>query len=221
MTPSPSWIAAVLAALVACDNTPQTSSHPGTPMELSPADGPFSTARLLEIAYYYHPRTMHMKFRSYDHEHRYTVMTPEWRARVAVHKRAMANREPWREMVRELEAVLPAHDVDDRTRPYILEAAYSVGIVAKGQYQREIHGMVSALAPIYFICETHLHVPQVHPSADAAPILEILERAILERYPYYHRIDLETGYASVPDLNMGSLTYDDPILLDALFVSSW
>jgi hypothetical protein len=95
-------------------------------------------------------------------------------------------------------------------------------IIAKGQHMSEIYGMVSALAPIYFICETiNLHQPRDPPSPDAAPVLEILERAILERYPYYHRIDLDTGLTPVPGIAAGNQSYDTTTLIDALFVSNW
>lgn len=215
------WLFAGLAVASACDSSNSTQPHSGQPMNLTPADGPFTAARLLEIAYHYHPRTENLQFPTSENRHRYEAETPEWQARLAVHKQAMADRGPWRDLIRELDAALPDHDVIDRTPWHKLEPAYVVEIAAKGQFDSEVRGMVSALAPIYLICETtDLRQPRDPIGPAAEQVVGVLERAILDRYAY-HMVDVQTGLTLVPGIAAGNQWYGTTTLIDALFTSSW
>ena len=205
----------------ACDNSSRTPPRADPPMKPTPADGPFTTAQLLDIAYDYHPRMEHLKFESSQHRRSYEARTPEWRARLAAHEQAMAERGPWRDLVRELDAALPDHDIIDRTPWHKIEPAYVVEIAAKEQFDSEVRGMVSALAPVYFIFETtNLRQPRDPCSPAAEPVIAALERAILDRYPY-HRVDVQTGLTPVPGIAAGNQWYGTTTLIDALFASGW
>jgi hypothetical protein len=66
-------------------------------MKLSPEDGPFTRARLIEIARHYYPAMEYAEANASSSAEvtRIEGATPEWRARNAAHTQAMANRGPF------------------------------------------------------------------------------------------------------------------------------
>lgn len=217
------------ALAVSCDSSKSPTatrlgSHPaGQPMKLTPADGPFSRTELLEIAYHYHPRTERVRFRSGDAMYRYERTTPQYRARDAAHNRAMANREPWTEVVQALSTAWPDRTVADTTVPYLLEPAYVVEVDIDVQPSRRIVGMVSALAPVYIVYESVAGQPRVLRPSFSEPGTEIagrMEREILSRYPY-HRLEPQLGAMIVPEIRVGDVPYGETTLMDALFTPAW
>ncbi len=205
---------------------PGPPPHTGEPRALSPEDGPFTTEQLIELAHYYHPRLEHMAFKDSDEYSRLKAATPQRKALDIAHKRLMANRAPWKDLVATLEEALPGYRVIDGTRSYIRGAAFLVGVTAReddGYFEedRRVVGIVSGVAPIFFIYEAIDFRTLRYPISDRSmPMAAMIEREIRARFPY-HRIEHETAMTIVPDIECGNSWYGETSVLDALFSPVW
>lgn len=164
-----------------------------------------------------------------EHEYRalYTS-TPEYAALFADQQDIMARLPEWRGFVASLRAIASGCNVYDATPPY--EGAC---FVARVDYTRAhpesspdnrfktLTVCVSLLAPVYLLHEAHTrqtgHVFEpvdisflVTP--DAAPIAEVVEQAIAERFGY-QRLSPALAVTRVP----GNLEPGEATLADALF----
>ena len=189
-------------------------------MKLAPEDGPFSKSRLIEIVRYYYPAMEYAESRASSGEElvRIEQSTPEWQARDKAHTRAMAHRGPWRELVKSLGDALPDYHVTDRTIWYLTEPAYLVELDPRDETRGGmLVGMVSVIAPLYFICERVADRTLNDPISDRhQAATDALERAILARYPY-HRLAHDVGHTKVAGLRARGLQYGETTLIDLLF----
>lgn len=193
-------------------------------MTIDPADGPFTKARLIEIARYYYPAMENADLTATSSAElaRIESATPQWQARAAAHEKAMAANGPWRELVRELTRELPDYQVADRSPRYQVQPAYVVHLVPLDRSREGmLVGMISGMAPLYFIGQSAGERTLVRPTDSAfAAAAQALERAIRARYPY-HRLDDETGLTVVPELRAGDIWYRQATLIDLLFATNW
>lgn len=220
------WLSlSVLVLASACDDCKtRVEEHDGKPMTIHPDDGPFTRAQLIKIARHYYPAMQYAESQARTSEEvtRIAESTPQWQARYAVYQQAMAHRGPWRDLVRTLEIALPDYYVTDRTIPYLVEPVYVVEIAPKDESREgELLGMVSAIAPLYFICQPVADRTLRHPiDDDWQAAVNALTREILARYPY-HLLDHAIGMTIVPGLQAGNIEYGETTLIDLLLSTKW
>lgn len=226
----------VLALSLACDSSrggcagtkeemplvDKDAPHTGKPLELSVDDLPLTFAQMVEVAHYYHPKMRGLEFDSSAALDRYLAATPEERARIAVHKRASANSQPWRDFVQALAEHLPGHLVSDMTRPYLIEPTFAaiIGVPenSEGHPEHRVVVMASMLAPVYHLYETHGLPQRIRSdfSESAAAIATLVEGDMQQRFGY-QRINAQQGAIYLPGLQIGTRPDERSTLIDALF----
>lgn len=225
----------------------RTWLYTGETMELKPEDGPFTASQLLQVAYQYHPMTEAVRLETLEERDEYMRSTPQWQALKAAHAAGIANRGPWRALVRRIADAYPGHYVLDTTKSYALQPSYGLEIGASPSASRDERGaadgqsgsihptrharaMVSFLAPVYCILELDKRPDedsnnpspvQTPMSREVAPIVADVEREILTLFPGYHRIDETLGMTIAHRIVVGSGWYGDTTLIDALFATDW
>lgn len=199
--------------------------HDGAPLDLSIQDLPLSVPQLVELAHYYHPQMADRTFATADELDRFIRATPQRRARVAAHDRAMAHRRPWREFVEAIAEQAPGHHVEDATRPYRLEQAYVAvigvaegGAPSSGYPTHRLVVMASIVAPIYYMYESFddPHRIEHELSGSWAQLVAVIEREMAARFAY-QRLSYKAGGIRLPKLRIGTLPDGESTVVDALF----
>lgn len=225
-------LAVLLPCLGTCDSP---SAHAASravqftasePVMLNPQDGPFSADKLIQVAYQYYSRVPLSPRYTKEERERY-LTSPERLALIATHEEAMTNRSEWLALLKTVTEARPGYDIEDESCSYLLEPAY-VAVVSgperPGEPRRRMVAMVSVLAPLYVFYETSddssnpdgLPVARYDISAEFAPVVDIIEREIGQRFGY-HRIDRDIAETPIPDIMTNGRWYGEVTLVDALF----
>lgn len=199
-----------------------TEPHDGTPLNLTVKDLPLSTAQLIAIAHYYHPKMSGMDFESAAALAKFEREAPERRALVALLDRVFADQQPWRDFVKHLERRLSGHTVFDATLSTTVNSTFAaiVGVPRKlgGDPEHRLVVMASVMAPVYYIYEVQDYPRRVRHSfsSAASDIAAEIETAMAEQFGY-QRIRANQGAIVLPQLVIGNLPDYQATLKDALF----
>ena len=177
---------------------------------------------LMEVAYKYYPRWYPKRESLEAYLVGYDRKLEFWRL-VHFIERATEDNTRWHELLRAVKAAFPEHWVDDGRPPSWEIPSYQLVLEYKhGAGSRLVNFRLSFFVPFYDYYETErdkdgiLVWQQLHPSPESAPIVEVIEREIHERFGY-RKLDPELGETLVPEIGIDTALPGEVTLAGALF----